>query len=276
MSVSWSIGVMPLWLATLLVIVLPSLLALLGPIIVRRRFPLERLTLNNEVAGFKYATLAVIYGVLLAFVVVIVWESYKDAQEFSHREAAALLTIYRLAGGLPESVRHVLRQEVLAYTQSVADVEWPALAMGKAAPEGAGAYDRMFQAIVAVEPATDGQKVIYQSMLDSIVRVNEHRRERIISAEASLPTALWYTLVFGGIVTIGFTYFFGSPNLWAQSLQVAVLAAMMSMTLLLIAKMDYPFAGDVRVQPDAFIAAAEKMRDLGGAPAPGAGPPRTR
>src|SRR5262245_61123132 len=263
MNVSFWIASLPLWLAALLVIALPSLLALLGPVLIRRKISLERLAANNEVAGFKYATVAVSYVVLLAFVVIIAWESYKDAEEFTHREAAALVTIYRLAGGLPEATRRTVREHVLAYTQSVIDEEWPALAEGKASTQEATAYNRMFEAVLAVEPATEAHKAIYQSILDSLVRINEHRSELIISAEVSLPLVLWYTLIVGGLVTVGFTYFFGSPNVWVQAVQVGVLAAMIALTLLLIAKMDYPFTGDVRIPPDAFVAAAGSMRELG-------------
>ena len=42
----------------------------------RTRMGAERLALNNEVAGFKFAVVGVFYAVLLAFVVVAVWEDY--------------------------------------------------------------------------------------------------------------------------------------------------------------------------------------------------------
>ena len=70
----------PVWLGALLVVILPTLLAMCGPILVRRRFSLERLTTNNEIAGFKFATVGVIYAVLLAFAIIIVWERFADAE----------------------------------------------------------------------------------------------------------------------------------------------------------------------------------------------------
>jgi hypothetical protein len=45
----------PLWLGVLLVGA-ATLLAMAGPILVRRRLSLDRLKLNNEVAGFMFAT----------------------------------------------------------------------------------------------------------------------------------------------------------------------------------------------------------------------------
>ncbi len=62
----------PLWLAALLVVVLPTIAAMCGPALIRRRIALERLTINNEIAGFKFATVGVIYAVLVAFAIIMV------------------------------------------------------------------------------------------------------------------------------------------------------------------------------------------------------------
>jgi len=85
---------LPLWLSGLLIVGLTTLLAMLGPIIVRRYVPLERLTTNNEVAGFKFAAVAVLYAVLLAFAVIVVWERFGDAETNVAKEAGAAATIY--------------------------------------------------------------------------------------------------------------------------------------------------------------------------------------
>src|SRR5690349_20738036 len=57
----------PLWLSGTLLIGVATLIAMAGPILVRRRVSLDRLRINNEVAGFKFATVGVLYAVLLAF-----------------------------------------------------------------------------------------------------------------------------------------------------------------------------------------------------------------
>ena len=66
---------LPLWLSAVILIVPTTLLAMAGPFIVRRYVELNQLRTNNEVAGFKFATVGVLYAVLLAFTVVVVWES---------------------------------------------------------------------------------------------------------------------------------------------------------------------------------------------------------
>ena len=64
---------MPLWLSALLVVGVPTAIAMFGPYFVRRLVPLKTLSTNNEVAGFKFAVVGVLYAVLLAFAVIVVW-----------------------------------------------------------------------------------------------------------------------------------------------------------------------------------------------------------
>jgi Na+/proline symporter len=87
----------PLWLSGALVIGVATLLAMAAPIFVRRRVPSERLRINNEVAGFTFATIGVLYAVLLAFAVIIVWEKFSVAENATAQEAGAAATLYRLA-----------------------------------------------------------------------------------------------------------------------------------------------------------------------------------
>jgi hypothetical protein len=78
--VSLFLSGLPLWAATMLLVVLPTMAAMCGPILMRRRIGLECLATNNQIAGFKFATVGVIYAVLLAFAVIVVWEKFTDAE----------------------------------------------------------------------------------------------------------------------------------------------------------------------------------------------------
>jgi hypothetical protein len=61
----------------------------------------------------------------------------------------------------------------------------------------------------------------------------------------------------GAILTIGFTLFFGAENLRAQVMMTGILAFLIFSGLLIITAIDHPFAGTVRVQPEALLAVLE-------------------
>src|SRR3712207_5155460 len=86
-----------------IVVVCGACLAAVGGLtVVQRLVPATIRKEHNEVAGFIYAVLGVIYAVLLALVVIAVWEEYGRARVTVEGEANALAEIFWLAHRLPE------------------------------------------------------------------------------------------------------------------------------------------------------------------------------
>ena len=78
------------------------LLSLGGLELVQRLVPADSRQQHNDVAGFIYAALGVIYAVLMALVVIAVWEEYGAASDTVEQEANAAADIFWLADQLPE------------------------------------------------------------------------------------------------------------------------------------------------------------------------------
>ena len=82
------------------------------------------MTKNNEIAGFKFATVGVIEAVLLAFSVIVVWEKFNDAQTTVAEEAGATAALFRYAEGKePEAI--AVRAALVNYLKTAIDEEWP-------------------------------------------------------------------------------------------------------------------------------------------------------
>src|SRR3954466_5444014 len=112
---------------------------LLAILIVRRLVPHQTMARHNDVAGFVYATMGVTYAVVLAFVVIAVWENYAATREVADREASAAGALYRMAEGFPDPYRAAAQEAVLAYAEVVVEASWPAMEQGKAPPPAASA-----------------------------------------------------------------------------------------------------------------------------------------
>ena len=69
-----------LWVVALIMLVVAEIYAVGLMLMARYRYGGSRLKLNNEVAGFKFAVVGVFYAVLLAFVVIAVWENYSNTE----------------------------------------------------------------------------------------------------------------------------------------------------------------------------------------------------
>ena len=87
----------PLWVTALAVSTAAGLYSIGLMLVARTVFGVERLKLNNEVAGFKFAVVGVFYGVLLAFVVVSVWEDFHTTEAAVRNEAKAAVDLHARA-----------------------------------------------------------------------------------------------------------------------------------------------------------------------------------
>lgn len=245
---------LPFWLGALFVVVAPTALAMLGPVIVRKRYPLSVLLKNNEVAGFKFATVGVIYAVILAFAIVSVWEKFSEAELLVLREAGASATLYRItASAEPEAV--VTRTALENYLTTVVEIDWPQMAAAKDGREAAKALDGLY--VAAMRLADSKPQAVGIEIMKELGVITEARRSRLHLAMGVVPSPLWLMLVFGALLTIGFTYFFGMENLRPQVVMTGALASIVFLGIFVIVSYDHPFTGDVSVEPHPLKALLE-------------------
>src|SRR5262245_59907523 len=78
----------------------------------------------NDVISTYVAVIGTLYAVLLAFVLLSVWEQYDTAQGAAEREASQLSDLVRLTAGLPPPSASRLKDALREYTAAVIDEEW--------------------------------------------------------------------------------------------------------------------------------------------------------
>ena len=236
------------------------LLALLGFELVHRLVPAQSRQRHNDVAGFIYAALGVIYAVLLALVVIAVWEEYGAANDTVEQEANSVAEIFWLAHRLPEPDGSHIQELARSYAEEVVHEEWPLMVQGepplmmqtRGTPAGWAIIDDIRATLQEVEPRTTAEGQLYAKGLDQIENLNNARRMRLVASEEGIPGVLWSVLIFGGIATIGFAYLFGLENTWAHRLMVVTLAAVIGLVLFTVAALGHPFEGGARIGTGAF------------------------
>jgi hypothetical protein len=163
-------GVMLAWLWGVLLVGATVFVSIVGTLLVRRWIPVEVLERHNEVAGFIYAVIGVVYAVLLGFTAIIVWEWYDKAQAALDAETNDLIDLYRDAETFPNDIRGELDTQLRTYARLVADKEWPAMAEHKSSPEVWDAYTQLWRTYYRFRPENDNQRIWYTA---SITRLND-------------------------------------------------------------------------------------------------------
>ena len=242
---------LPLPLSAILLVLLPTLIAMSGPILVRRQVELHRLTTNNEIAGFKFATVGVIYAVVLAFAVIAAWEKYNEAEVMVTNEAGAAATLYRLTSG-PGSEVGAAKAALTNYLKLAVALDWPQMAKEHESREVTQALNGLYDTILNL-PETGPRRAAHSfEMLRQLDLLTQARRTRLHLASGIVPTMLWVVLSLGATLTIVFTFFFGTENLWAQVAMTGILSLIVFMGLLVVLSFDHPFTGPVHVTPEAL------------------------
>jgi hypothetical protein len=236
-------------------------LTVLGLLLVRRSVELSTLESHHDVAGFILAVIGVVYAVLLAFVVIVVWQQFEDAKADATEEAVLVGNLYRdtvLFGERGGEARQALRR----YARSVVDREWPQMAehhRGSRATDQA--LNHVWRSYRALGVQRAGEEPFYAEAVRSLHSATELREIRISNSGAQLPGAMWAVLIAGAVISIGFTYFFGVGNFAAQVLMMSALAAIVGLALFLIVSLDLPYTGDVGVHPAAMQEALQEFRE---------------
>jgi len=247
----------PIWVSGTIIVGLGTLLSVLGTVLVRRYANVKRLTPDTEIAGFKFGTVGVLYAVLLAFAIIVVWEKYSDTELDVVQEAGAAENIYRLSQGLNDNARIAVLRSVANYLKTAINVDWPTMDQGITGTRAARvatkqALDAVYAALVS--SSGQGDSAVISEMLRQVELITQSRRARLVRSEGAVPKALWPILLGGAAITIGFTFFFVTQRLLTQILMTALLAILILSELLIIIGIDRPFSGAVKIGPNALAA----------------------
>ncbi|MDD5585080.1 MAG: DUF4239 domain-containing protein [Candidatus Omnitrophica bacterium] len=236
-----------------IIIVMSSIvLSVAGLLLVRYFVPHKKLEVHNDVASAIFGTLGMAYTVLLAFVVVIVWQAFDKANVNVEKEANCVVTLYRDAESFSDTAKIQIRTALNEYAKAVIHEEWAVLARGEASPHAQELINTLHRAYSSYVPHAITDQIFFETSVNRFNELCELRRERLLDSRNGIHPVLWFVLVVGGIATIMFTFFFGSENLGAQLIMTMLLSAIIALILFTILVFDFPFSGSVNITPQAF------------------------
>lgn len=224
-----------------------------GLVLFRKAVSHTRLESANPVSSAVFQVAGVLYAVLVAFVVVVVWEQFGDAEDASSKEASAVSDLLRDSAALPAAYRTEVQQSLLAYSRDVIDHEFPRMRHGETITEQSDALNNVWQAYLKVQPESRNEIAFFDH---AIVRLNDlsaNRKLRVSTGDASVPGELWVLLIGGGAVLMAFTYLFGTRDLLVHGLAVGLTASLLAFVMYLIFALEHPFVGALSVQPTPFV-----------------------
>lgn len=207
---------------------------------------------------------------LLAFVLVAVFQSYQLANDKAAEEAGAVLSMAEEAVLLTPDARRDVLGQMTCYARSVAGPDWRSQAEGLGpSPATDAAADNVALALQRALAAGDNEVAISSILSSNSLRI-QTRIQRINEARPSVPGLVWGVLIATVAASIGGLAAFGHPGV-RRRIQLAVLAGttvVFVFTLVVVQDLDRPYDGPVRIEPTGMLDVARRIAALPGGDLP--------
>jgi Protein of unknown function (DUF4239) len=166
----------------------------------------------------------VVFGLLVGFLAVQVWNDVGQAQTAVNREASALRSAVLLSASFPRVPQARMRALVRRDIKDAVSEEWPAMAGGHATLTVVpAALAEALHLALGLTPHSEGQKVAQREMVSALENALDARRQRIIVSESRVNWVKWTGVVLLAALTLLAIAFVHSENAeqqrsrWASS-----------------------------------------------------------
>jgi hypothetical protein len=229
---------------------------LLAVWLVRRIVPATKEGFHAEISAPMVGVVAALFGLLLAFVIVIAYQNFLDADANVSREADSLSSIVRDSAAFPDPGGENVRRAVGTYVRAVVNDEWPQMHDGNDSALARTGLEGIYAAFRTVQPKSPQATTFYDDAVRQLNAALAARRDRLRTAGGGLPRDIALLIVFSTLMTVGYAVFVGSPHFGFHALGPAAVAAVVAVSLVVLVDLSYPFSGDVAIAPNDFKAGA--------------------
>ncbi len=249
---------LPLWVLSTLCVGTLVIVNIMGVLVARKRDWV--LGVEETAAAFAiHAFIGVVYAVALGLIVVSVQEGYDKVSSAVVREASAASDLFRTMQGVEEPERSHMQGLVERYVDRVITDEWPAEEHNERSEVTTRTADSIARDIFVYEPRSTHAQLLYDQLLDDVQELLNARRERVYLGSESVGPVIWMVVIVGGIITLGFTWFFYIPSRRAHVITSGVAAALVGLMMFLILGLDHPAWGSLSVDSGAFVSAKQNI-----------------
>jgi Protein of unknown function (DUF4239) len=227
-------------------------IVLLAVLVIRRLVSATREGYHAEISAPMLGVVAALFGLFLAFVIIIAYQNYLSAGTNISRETESLSALVRDSAAFPEPEGAGVRSAVGIYVRAVVDNSWPLMRNGKTGKLAVEGLDGIYAALRTVDPKSPQEVAFYNDSVTQLGTALAARQDRLQSVAGGIPSIIMILLLFNTLVILAYAIFVGSPKFWFHVLGPAAIAVVVAVSLVVLVDLSYPFSGSVTVSPDSF------------------------
>lgn len=216
----------------------------------RRYQQAKKLRYSSEKVGEFLGLLGGIYGLLLGFVVLLVYDSFNDAQAKANQEQSLARSLYQEIRYYPDTAKTVpLMKLYLDYVHSVIEDEYPAMEkMDTLADKNNKHLNKVYiemEKLNSADPKT-------AFMIMHLSEMSMYRSLRVLGASSDIPLVIWLPLLIGYLILIVCSLFLHIESSRMHLFVTGMLGAFIGLVIFIIVSINHPFTGDLRIDPDIY------------------------
>jgi hypothetical protein len=214
----------------------------------------ERVRVFKSVSLSVLPPLGIIFGLLVAFSAVQVWNDIDRAKVAVDREASAIRMVVLLATSFPGEPEAQIRTLIRRHIDEAVVAEWPTMAKQSASLKVAPpALAETLRLALSLAPKSEGQVAAQREIVTGLENAMDARRQRIILSRSSVNWVKWTCLFAQAGCTLIAIAMVHCDNRAAAAIAMGIFATGVAVSVLLIVSHDRPFSGEISVKPDVLL-----------------------
>jgi len=205
--------------------------------------------LKGVVAPF-FGSVAVIFGLLVAFLSNDIWDRNKLSERVVLTESDTLVALYSL-GTATGADSSALRATIRGYASAVVEDEWPRMRMQQRSPKTDAALGALLREVAA--PGASKDPSVQRTMLDMVLRIRAAHEDRLELSNDRTAVTKWGAVLLLALITqlaIAVVHL-DKPRPQAAALFIFTLAAVSLLGLLAVH--EAPFEPPVFIPPGPIL-----------------------
>ncbi|MHB8206033.1 bestrophin-like domain [Mucilaginibacter sp.] len=205
---------------------------------------------HNEAVGYVFAVLGGFYGLLMGFVVFLVWSSANDAQNNASREGSLARALYRDIRYFPDTAEmKPLMNSYINYVHYVINEEYPTMEQMKPLTAASHTdFDDVFRQMEKL----DAREPKIEQMFTGLNELATYRSLRQLDASSEIPIEIWIPLLLGALIILLFSVMIDVESTRLHIVINGLLGAFIGLVIYLVIILDHPFTGKIKIKPTEY------------------------
>jgi len=196
---------------------------------------------------------AAIFGLILAFLVVSMYDTNRRVEESISKEANSLVAILQTSHCLDNAPE--IKKSVQNYAQTVIKKEWPLMQAGKIEEVWALAPSLMspvMEAVLHTTPMGTVQEHFFDKLPEMLRDLDSAHRSRLTQTEIHLPVQFWRVIVLMMILALWFLAYMNPWTGIGSMIPIVIPGIVIALSFSLLISLHYPFLGPFSVSNKPF------------------------